>query len=91
MEKKIDIYRIVTERVMEQLSKGVCPWHRPWTGLSDGAINYKTRKPTERAFDNSVAYINGWLRALENDTRMIVWAASRAEKAARYILNKKDG
>lgn len=293
MEKKIDIYRIVTERVMEQLSKGVCPWHRPWTGLSDGAINYKTRKPysllnqillgkagewltfnqikecggsikkgakagmvvyystytvtnekkedgdektvtsireipilryynvfhiddttgieskikediptespdtvaevddiisdyvqregikfhndkpsnrafyslssdsvtvpmisqyaeageyystvfhelthstiparrcnreddnknhrfgskdysreelvaeigsamlcnvtnvsTERAFDNSVSYINGWLRALENDTRMIVWAASRAEKAARYILNIKDG
>ena len=42
----------------------------------------------EKAFKNSVAYIQGWLKKLKDDNRMIVWAASRAEKAARYILGE---
>ena len=44
---------------------------------------------SEKTFKNSVAYIQGWLHALENDNKMIVWAASRAEKAAQYILGEK--
>ena len=43
---------------------------------------------SKKAFRNSVAYIQNWLEALENDPKMIVWAASRAEKAAKYILNE---
>lgn len=42
-----------------------------------------------KAFRNSVAYIQGWLKELKNDPKMIVWAAGRAEKAARYILGEK--
>ena len=42
----------------------------------------------KKAFRNSVAYIQGWLKELQNDDHMIVWAASRAEKAAKYILNE---
>lgn len=42
----------------------------------------------ERAFRNSAAYIQGWLTALLDDSRMIVWAAAKAEAAARYILCK---
>ena len=42
------------------------------------------------SFKNSVAYIKHWIQALKNDNKMIVWAASRAEKASDYILyNKK--
>lgn len=44
----------------------------------------------EKAFKNSVAYIQSWLKALQNDNKMIVWAASRAEKAAKYIMNIQD-
>lgn len=40
----------------------------------------------DKAFKNSVAYIKGWLSKLKNDNRMIVWASSRAEKAAKYII-----
>ena len=43
----------------------------------------------EKAFNNSVAYIQNWLQALKNDNKMIVWAASRAEKASDYILYDK--
>ena len=45
---------------------------------------------SERAFKNSVAYLQSWLEALKNDNRMIVWAAGKAEKAARYILNEEQ-
>lgn len=41
-----------------------------------------------KTFNNSVAYLQGWICALANDPRMIVWAAGRAEKAARYILGE---
>ena len=45
---------------------------------------------SDKAFNNSVAYINGWMKKLTDDPKVIVWAASRAEKAARYILGEKD-
>lgn len=41
---------------------------------------------TEKTFNNSVAYLQSWLRVLKNDPRMIVSAASKAEKAVDYIL-----
>lgn len=44
----------------------------------------------DKAFKNSVAYIQSWLKALKNDKKMIIWASSRAEKAAKYILNIND-
>ena len=39
----IDIYKIVTDRILAQLEKGVVPWRRPWQGSEP--INYITRKP----------------------------------------------
>ena len=45
---------------------------------------------TPGTFRNSAAYIQNWLQALRNDKRMIVSAASRAEKAAKLILNITD-
>lgn len=45
---------------------------------------------TDATFRNSAAYIQGWLAALSNDKRMIVSAASRAEKAAKWVLYGKD-
>lgn len=43
-----------------------------------------------RTLKNQAAYIQSWLKALRNDMRMIVWASSRAEMAAKYILNIND-
>ena len=48
----------------------------------------RTGIEVEKAFRNSVAYIKGWLKALKDDPKMIVWAARRAEKAAKFILNE---
>lgn len=41
----------------------------------------------ESAFKNSAAYIQGWLKALHNDKKMIIAAAAKAEAASEYILN----
>ena len=38
---------------------------------------------------NSVAYIQGWLKALKNDKTMAMQAAQRAQKAADYITGHK--
>lgn len=44
---------------------------------------------TKKVFNNSVAYIQSWIKSLKNDPKMIVWASTRAEKAALYIQNIK--
>lgn len=46
---------------------------------------------TEASFRNSAGYIQGWLRALKDDKRLIVAAAGAAEKAVALILNRKEG
>lgn len=40
---------------------------------------------TQSSFRNSAAYIQSWMRALQNDTKLIVAAAGRAEKAVKLI------
>ena len=40
-------------------------------------------------FENSAAYIQGWLKKLKNDRHFIVTAASHAQKAVDFILNIK--
>ena len=56
--------------------------------MSDGAatlVNY-TGLETDKSFRNSAAYIQSWLKALKNDKKMIVSAASKADKAVSFIL-----
>lgn len=40
----------------------------------------------ERAIRRNADYIHGWMEAIGADSRMVVWAAGRAEKACEYIL-----
>jgi antirestriction protein ArdC len=43
----------------------------------------------ERTVENSAAYIQNWLQALQNDNKLIVQAAGQAQKAADFILGVK--
>lgn len=40
----IDVYQMVTDRIIEQLEKGVVPWHQEWHGTIDGAFNRITKR-----------------------------------------------
>jgi antirestriction protein ArdC len=39
-----------------------------------------------QTLDNSAAYLQSWISRLRSDSRLIVSAASQAQKAADYIL-----
>jgi len=41
--------------------------------------------------NNSVAYLQGWLKALKSDKTLLIHAAAQAQKAADFILNRKGG
>ena len=53
------------------------------------AILGKLGIETADTFRNSAAYIQGWLRALKNDKKLIVSAAGKAQKAVSLILNEQ--
>ena len=44
----------------------------------------------DTTFDNSAAYIQGWLSKLRKDPKIVVWAAASAQKASDTILGKKS-
>jgi antirestriction protein ArdC len=44
----------------------------------------------DTTIDNSAAYIQGWLKKLRGDSRLVVHAAAAAQKAADFILGRKD-
>ena len=40
-----DIYAAVTDRIIQELEKGVIPWEKSWTGLRSGAYSRSTGRP----------------------------------------------
>lgn len=48
-------------------------------------VNY-TGLETEASLDNSAAYIKGWMAQIAKDPKLVVQAASKAQKAVEYIL-----
>lgn len=46
---------------------------------SEAELNY--------SIENTAAYLQGWLQVLKNDGKLIIQAASAAEKASDFILN----
>lgn len=55
-----------------------------------GGAMLLARAGMEPAYENSGAYLRGWLTALHDDKRLIVLAAQAAEKAARFVLRERD-
>ena len=43
----------------------------------------------ENTIQNSAAYLQNWLEALQNDNKLIVQAAAQAQQAADFILGTK--
>lgn len=64
--------RYAREELVAEMTSAMC---RAETGTDASGL-----------FDNSAAYIASWLRALRDDKRMVVTAASQAEKACELIV-----
>ncbi len=41
----VNVYELVTNRIIEELKKGVIPWQKPWSGVRSGAYNRISKKP----------------------------------------------
>lgn len=41
----MNVYEMVTERIIEQLESGIIPWQKSWTGSKNGAYNRVSMKP----------------------------------------------
>lgn len=40
-----DIYAAVTDRIIQQMERGIIPWTKPWGGMTGGAYSGTTGKP----------------------------------------------
>lgn len=43
----INVYELVTNRIIEQLENNIVPWEKPWGGTLDGAFNRVSKKPSK--------------------------------------------
>ncbi len=43
-DERIDVYQIVTNRVIEMLEAGTVPWHKPWAAGAEQPINLISKK-----------------------------------------------
>lgn len=55
-----------------------------------GASFLSSLSGIENTIDNQASYIENWLQVLQNDKRMVLIAASQAQKAVDWILNNKN-
>lgn len=42
-----------------------------------------------KTIDNTVAYVQSWLKALNDDKKLVIYASAQAQKASDYVLNRK--
>ena len=41
----VNVYQIVTDRIIAELENGIIPWEKPWTGVRSGAYSRATGRP----------------------------------------------
>lgn len=97
---KLDIYQMVTDRIIAQLESGIIPWKKPWTGVSPlngGAFNRVTKKSYsilnqmllgeggEYATFKQWSALGGKIRKGEKQKIVVFW------KVIHKIIQDKDG
>lgn len=100
-----DLYSEITDRIIEQLEKGIIPWKKPWTGVNSGAISYATgrpysllnqlllAKPGEYATFNQVKKAGGTVNKGAKAKTVVFWKVLPREKtdAAGNVVRDADG
>lgn len=91
------VYEMVTERIINQLEKGIVPWRKPWTGIEGGAYNRISKKSYsllnqmllkhegEYATYNQWESLGGHVRKGEKSEIVVFWKIQPIEET------KEDG
>lgn len=85
----ISVYEIITNRIIEELEKGIVPWQKPWSGGSGTSKNLISKKPYQginqimtglQAFDseywltfNQCKKLGGSIKKGSKSTIVIFW------------------
>lgn len=93
----VNVYELVTNRIIEQLENGVIPWEKPWSGTLEGAFNRISKKPYSLLnqmlllHDGEYATFNQWknlggkVRKGEKSEIVVFWKIQPIEET------KEDG
>ena len=92
--KTEQIYQMVTDRVIEKLKEGVCPWVKPWKGGNEVlAMNAITKKPYSflnqmlLGFDgqyltfNQAKQLGGSVKKGSKSSQVVFWTTGYSTKA----------
>lgn len=79
--------RLSRKEIMEPVHFGTESYAIEELVAEMGACFLKSLTGIGQEMGNNAAYIQNWLERLKNDTRMVVFAGSRAQQAVDYILN----
>lgn len=74
-------------RIKDWAGFGTDPYAREELVAEMGAAMLCGMAGLEPKVENTAAYLQGWLQKLQNDKRLVIQAASAAQKAADYILD----
>ena len=76
----INVYELVTNRIIEQLENNIIPWEKPWSGTIDGAFNRVSKKPYsilkyngEYATFKQWQELGGHIRKAEKSEIIVFW------------------
>lgn len=82
----MDVYSMVTERIISQLEKGAIPWKKPWAKCLDGTFNRITRKPYSLL--NQLLLLHGGEYATFKQWDQIGGRVKKGEKAEIVVFWK---
>jgi antirestriction protein ArdC len=96
----MDVYAIVTEKIINLLEQGVVPWRRPWTstGLPRNLVTKKPYRGINHFLLSASKYVSpfwltmrqanqlgGCVRKGEESTIVVFWKVENAEKSSEEI------
>ncbi len=82
----MDVYSIVTERIISQLEQGEIPWKKPWANCLEGTFNRITRKPYSLL--NKLLLLHGGEYATFKQWEQVGGRVKKGEKAEIVVFWK---
>lgn len=89
---RTNVYEMVTNRIIEQLEKGMIPWQKPWSGSNKGAYNRISNKPYSLLNQMTLAHtgeyatfkqwtdLGGHIRKGEKAEQIVFWKLQPIEE-----------
>ena len=88
----VNVYEIVTNRILQDLEKGIIPWRKPWSGLAVKYLGRRTHDETRiqhlavsRATGRPYSLLNQWLLGKPGE-----WATFKQVRDAGGTVRKGE-